>query len=119
MGLVTGPSFTLNCNIVLMLSIDTVNRFLCPVCPVRTSTASRHGKYYISGCPPIDHARSRDPISHGDEFHVAGPRIRTRESRAARRDLENSNRMWVVTGPFDGEVSNEVGFQSNALSSIT
>jgi len=29
------------------------------------------------------------------------------------------NRMWVVTGPFDGEVSNEVGFQSSAFSSLT
>jgi hypothetical protein len=27
--------------------------------------------------------------------------------------------MWVITGPFDGEVSNEVGFQSNAFSSLT
>ena len=27
--------------------------------------------------------------------------------------------MWVVTGPFDGEVSNEVGFQSNAYSPLT
>jgi len=27
--------------------------------------------------------------------------------------------MWLVTGPFDGEVSNEVGFQSNAFSSFT
>ena len=27
--------------------------------------------------------------------------------------------MWVVAGPFDGEVSNEVGFQSNAFSSLT
>lgn len=27
--------------------------------------------------------------------------------------------MWVVTGPFDGEVSNEVAFQSNTFSSLT
>jgi hypothetical protein len=27
--------------------------------------------------------------------------------------------MWVVTGPFDGEVSNEVAFQSNAFSPFT
>lgn len=24
--------------------------------------------------------------------------------------------MWIVTGPFDGETSNEVGFQSNVFS---
>ena len=27
--------------------------------------------------------------------------------------------MWVVAGPFDGEISNEVGFQSSASSSLT
>jgi hypothetical protein len=33
--------------------------------------------------------------------------------------LGRDNRMWVVTGPFDGEISNEVGFQSNAFSTLT
>ena len=63
----------------------------------------------------IDHVRSRVPLSHAGPIHVAGPTIWT-ESRAA---TVNLNRMWVITGPFDGDVSNEVGFQSNAFSSLT
>ena len=53
------------------------------------------------------------PRDAGRFVELAGPKVRTRERRDA------TIRMWVVSGPFDGEVSNEVGFQSNAFSLLT
>src|SRR5712691_7947387 len=73
-------------------------------------------KYCMSGCMRcINHVRAITRFtSRQSRYRESGHIVPW-----SRRDHWKQNRMWLVTGPFDGEVSNEVGFQSNAFSSFT